>query len=56
MARASGAVESLSEVLEKTGVSRARQKLIVVGPAVFIADPERQGDRVELTVIRGAQP
>lgn len=56
MARASGAVESLSEVLEKTGVSRARQKLIVVGPAVFIADPERQGDRVELIVIRGPKP
>lgn len=53
MERAEKAAESLSEVLEKTGVSRSKQKLVVVGPTVFFGDPERQGDRVELTVIRG---
>lgn len=53
MARAEKAAQSLSEVLEKTGVPRDRQELIVVGPTVFFADPERQGDRVELTVIKG---
>ena len=51
MSRAAEATESLSEVLSKTGVAAARQKLIIVGPGVPIADPDRQGDRVEVTVI-----
>ncbi|AOY90161.1 DUF4892 domain-containing protein [Marinobacter salinus] len=51
LARARQATESLSEVLAKTGVSGAQQKLIIVGPAIVFADPERQGDRVEVTVI-----
>lgn len=51
MARAAEATESLSEVLSKTGVPAGRQKLIIVGPGVPIADPNRQGDRVEVTVI-----
>ncbi len=51
MARTAEATESLSEVLSKTGVPASRQKLIIVGPGVPIADPNRQGDRVEVTVI-----
>lgn len=51
LARARQATESLSEVLAKTGVSGEQQKLIVVGPAIPLSDPERQGDRVEVTVI-----
>ncbi|WP_257900135.1 DUF4892 domain-containing protein [Marinobacter sp. F4206] len=51
MERASGATKSLSEVLLKTGVSIEQQKLIIVGPSVPLADPDRQGDRVEVTVI-----
>ncbi len=51
MSRATEATESLSDVLSKTGVPAARQKLIIVGPGVPIADPNRQGDRVEVTVI-----
>lgn len=51
MARASEATKSLSEVLSKTGVSAEQQKLIIVGPSVPLADPDRQGDRVEVTVI-----
>ncbi|WP_228739301.1 DUF4892 domain-containing protein [Marinobacter arenosus] len=51
MARASEATNSLSEVLAKTGVSAEQQKLIIVGPSVPLADPDRQGDRVEVTVI-----
>ncbi|WP_228743194.1 DUF4892 domain-containing protein [Marinobacter sp. F4218] len=51
MARASEATKSLSEVLAKTGVSSEQQKLIIVGPSVPLDDPDRQGDRVEVTVI-----
>ncbi|EON92680.1 hypothetical protein MARLIPOL_08004 [Marinobacter lipolyticus SM19] len=53
MARARNAMESLSQVLDKSGVSRNRQTLITVGPAIIIPSPERQGDRVEIVVIRG---
>ena len=51
MERARLATESLSEVLSKTGVSRAQQEIIVVGPAGVFSDPDRQGDRVEVVVI-----
>lgn len=51
MKRAGGALESLSQVLDKTGVSGARQTLITVGPAVIIPSPARQGDRIEIVVI-----
>ncbi len=51
LARAAEATRSLAEVLSKTGVPSARQKIIIVGPGVPIADPDRQGDRVEVTVI-----
>ncbi|MGO1460978.1 MAG: DUF4892 domain-containing protein [Marinobacter sp.] len=49
--RARKATESLSEILAKTGVSRQQQELLVVGPSVVIADPAREGDRVEVMVI-----
>ena len=51
MARASKATDSLSDVLAKTGVPTSRQKIIIVGPGLPIPDPDRQGDRVEVTVI-----
>ena len=51
MARASAAADSLSDVLAKTGVPASRQKIIIVGPGLPIPDPDRQGDRVEVTVI-----
>lgn len=51
MERARRAVESLSEVLAKTGVSRQQQELVIVGPSVVVTDPARQGDRVEVMVI-----
>ncbi|AZT84048.1 DUF4892 domain-containing protein [Marinobacter sp. NP-4(2019)] len=54
MDRARQAMESLSQVLDKSGISRSRQTLITIGPSVVIPSPERQGDRVEIVVIRGA--
>lgn len=51
MARATEATNSLSEVLSKTGVPAQQQTLIIVGPSVPMSDPDRQGDRVEVTVI-----
>ncbi len=51
MSRAGEAAASLSEVLAKTGVSAEQQEVIVVGPAIPLSDPNRQGDRVEITVI-----
>lgn len=51
MNRARKASESLSQVLSKTGVSRSQQQLLIVGPSVLVADPARQGDRVEVMVI-----
>ncbi|MGB1949344.1 MAG: DUF4892 domain-containing protein [Marinobacter sp.] len=53
MERAGEALQSLSQVLDKTGVSGSRQTLIKVGPAVIIPSPERQGDRIEIVVITG---
>ncbi len=49
--RARGATESLSEVLARIGISREQQKILVVGPFIPMENPERQGDRVEVTVI-----
>ncbi len=51
MQRAREAAESLSEVLNKTGVSKQQQELVIVGPSVVVTDPGRQGDRVEVMVI-----
>ncbi|MFC7295688.1 DUF4892 domain-containing protein [Marinobacter aromaticivorans] len=52
MERARNAAESLSEVLAKTGVSRQQQELVIAGPSVVISDPARQGNRVEVMVVR----
>src|SRR5690554_4344909 len=52
MTRANKAATSLSEVLAKTGVAREQQKLVIVGPTVIFTDPERQGNRVEITVVK----
>ncbi|QSP93739.1 DUF4892 domain-containing protein [Marinobacter salinisoli] len=49
--RAERAVSSLSDVLAKTGVPTQQQRTLIVGPAVPFADPDRQGNRVEITVI-----
>lgn len=49
--RARGATESLSEVLARIGIPREQQKILVVGPFIPMENPDRQGDRVEVTVI-----
>ncbi|MBZ2167925.1 DUF4892 domain-containing protein [Marinobacter sp. F4216] len=49
--RAERAVASLADVLAKTGVPEEQQRTLVVGPAIPIGDPDRQGNRVEITVI-----
>lgn len=52
MTRAENAVESLSRVLVKSGVSESRQRRVIAGPSVVIPNPDRQGDRVEIMVIQ----
>lgn len=52
LARARAALESMSEVLARIGIPRDRQRLVVAGPGIVMPDPERQGDRIEITVIR----
>lgn len=52
MTRAENAVESLSRVLVKSGVSESQQTRVIVGPSVVIPNPDRQGNRVELMVIQ----
>lgn len=52
MTRAENAVESLSRVLVKSGVSRSQQSRVIAGPSVAIPSPDRQGDRVEIMVIQ----
>ncbi len=49
--RANRAAQSLSRVLEKSGVGADQQDIIPVGPVVVIPDPDRQGNRVEVMVI-----
>ncbi|GAA0839623.1 hypothetical protein GCM10009113_03330 [Marinobacter szutsaonensis] len=49
--RARGATESLADVLARIGISREQQKILVVGPFIPMESPDRQGDRVEVTVI-----
>ncbi|MDX1819236.1 MAG: DUF4892 domain-containing protein, partial [Marinobacter sp.] len=49
--RARAATETLSDVLARIGVGRDQQRLLVVGPTIPIDDPERQGNRVEISVI-----
>lgn len=52
MTRAENAVQSLSRVLVKSGVSESRQTTLITGPAVVIPNPDRQGNRVEIMVIQ----
>lgn len=52
MGRAEDAVESLSRVLEKSGVPESQQSRVIAGPSVVIPSPDRQGDRVEVMVIQ----
>ncbi|WP_227171163.1 DUF4892 domain-containing protein [Marinobacter sp. CA1] len=51
MARASEALEAMSSLLQKSGISREQQVPIVVGPAVSMPTPDRSGDRIEIVVI-----
>ena len=51
MERAEDAVDSLSRVLSKSGVSEAQQRRIIAGPSIVIPNPDRQGNRVEIMVI-----
>ncbi len=46
------AADSLAEVLSKSGVSRNQIRTLAIGPAVQVADPNRQGDRIEVLVIK----
>lgn len=52
MVRAEKATRSLADVLAKTGVAKEQQQLIVIGPTVLFSEPERQGNRVEITVVK----
>lgn len=50
--RSEQAAESLADVLGKTGISRNRIRIMAIGPVVQFASPDRQGNRVEVVVIR----
>lgn len=52
MDRASGAVQSMSEILSKTGVPRDQQEWVIVGPTLVFESPDRRGNRIEVMVIR----
>lgn len=54
LSRSEEAAESLATLLGKTGISRARIRIVPVGPMVRMNDPARQGDRVEIVVVRGS--
>ena len=51
-ARAADAVDSLTELLAKTGVPRDQIRKLPVGPGVQVPGPDRQGNRIEILVIR----
>lgn len=51
MERAKSAAESLSLVLEKSGVPKSQHRIVSAGPAIVIPNPDRQGNRVEVMVI-----
>lgn len=46
------ALEGAARLLEGNGVPAARQTPIAVGAAVPVTDPDRQGPRVEVTIVR----
>ncbi len=50
--RSEQAGQSLAEVLGKIGVSRNRIRIMAIGPVVQSASPVRQGNRVEVLVIK----
>ena len=50
--RAAEAVDSLAELLAKTGVRREQIRKLPVGPGVQIPGPDRQGNRVEILVMQ----
>lgn len=52
MRRARDAVESMTVLLGKSGVSKDQITPIIVGPALAFSDPGRQGDRIEIMVVR----
>ena len=49
--RAAEALDSLEELLAKTGVSREQIRKLPVGPGVQVPGPDRRGNRVEILVI-----
>lgn len=52
MVRAEKAASSLARVLAKSGVPESQQKIVVAGPTVVVPNPDRQGNRVEVMVIK----
>lgn len=52
MRRARDAVDSMTVLLGKSGVRENQITPIIVGPALEFTDPGRQGDRVEIVVVR----
>lgn len=52
MAQAQLALEAGQRLLEGNGVPAQRQQTIALGAAVPIRDPERQGPRLEVTIVR----
>lgn len=50
--RAAEAVDSLAELLAKTGVRREQIRKLPVGPGVQVPGPDRQGNRVEILVMQ----
>ncbi len=52
LARARKAADSMTSLLVKSGIAREQLTTLVVGPVIAMADPERQGNRIELLVVR----
>lgn len=50
--RSRAAAESLAALLGKTGISQSQIRIVPVGPAVQMNEPARQGNRVEVLVIK----
>ncbi len=52
LTRSRAAAESLAALLGKSGISQSQVRIVPVGPVVQINDPIRQGNRVEVLVIK----
>lgn len=50
MERARKAADALSMLLARSGIDKDKQQQVIVGPAVPLDDPQRQGNRIELLV------